>query len=426
MGSRFFVETGFSVSDSDGVRFLSEFDRFGGVGAVGYPASRRFTWDGFTVQVFQRVIFQWRPESHSVAFVNVFDRLHEAGYDDWLASVRQTPPPGSFADAGLSWDAAAALRLRVLDRDPAIKHAYFDVVGDPIQANGLPVSDIVDFGNHVALRSQRVVFQRWKVGVPWARAGQVTVALGGDIAKEAGILPDRAALVPETAPSHSFAASIVIDPGHGGAESGAARDVPVLIEKDVTLDIARRLAVLLRGLGHRVTLTRTADAEVNVPALDRNGDRRIDVDDDLQARVDIANDADADLFVSLHSNGGPPALRGVATYYCADCTDSTRHRSLAVTVQSAAVEAVRPYGGGAFGAGVYDEAGLGKPYGHLFVIGPKTPRVARPNRAEAQALVEMLFVSNAADAALLARSDVRGSLAEALARAVEAYLSERR
>ena len=46
--------------------------------AVGYPASRRFQWEGFTVQVFQRVIFQWHADSNSVAYVNVFDRLHYA------------------------------------------------------------------------------------------------------------------------------------------------------------------------------------------------------------------------------------------------------------------------------------------------------------------------------------------------------------
>jgi hypothetical protein len=42
------------------------------------------------------------------------------------------------------------------------------------------------------------VFQLWKQDVPWAKAGTVTVALGGDIAKDAGVLPDQAALEPGT------------------------------------------------------------------------------------------------------------------------------------------------------------------------------------------------------------------------------------
>jgi hypothetical protein len=88
-----------------------------------------------------------------------------------------------------------------MDAYPAIRAKYFAALGDPIQANGLPVSDVVDQGNHFALRAQRVVFQLWKQDVPWAKAGEVTVALGGDIAKEAGALPDPAALQPTAPPA---------------------------------------------------------------------------------------------------------------------------------------------------------------------------------------------------------------------------------
>jgi hypothetical protein len=49
-------------------------------------------------------------------------------------------------------------------------------------------------GNVLVLRAQRVVLQEWKQDTPWAKAGEVTVALGGDIAKELGILPDGQAL----------------------------------------------------------------------------------------------------------------------------------------------------------------------------------------------------------------------------------------
>src|SRR2546425_1557212 len=93
-GEQFFPETGFSVSDADGVLFLSEFRRFGGVQAVGYPASKRFQWDGFTVQVFQRVIFQWRPEGRQAYFVYVFDRPNMLGKGHWLPASRPTPQRG--------------------------------------------------------------------------------------------------------------------------------------------------------------------------------------------------------------------------------------------------------------------------------------------------------------------------------------------
>ena len=188
-GEQHFPETGFAVSDADGVMFLSEFRRFGGVQAVGYPASKRFQWDGFTVQVFQRVVFQWRADVRQAYFVNVFDRLNELGKDDWLLAAKQTPKHDpTLGDLNA--------RLRLLDERPAIKAKFYAVVGDALQANGAPTSRVQDMGNHYALRAQRVVFQEWKEDVPWARRGEVTVALGGDIAKEAGILPSPEALRP--------------------------------------------------------------------------------------------------------------------------------------------------------------------------------------------------------------------------------------
>lgn len=424
---RFFTQTGgapgrgYSVTDDGGIRFWSEMQRLGGVQAVGYPASQRFQWDGFTVQVFQRVVFQWRPESSSVAFVNVFDRLNELGKDDWLLQVRTVPPRRDFGDAGRSWPEVVRAHRAVMDAFPAIRTKYDAATGDPIQANGLPTSDVVDMGSHHALRAQRVVFQQWKTDQPWARAGEVTVALGGDIAKEAGVLPDLLALLPIAAPAPPARPTVALDPGHGGHEVGAASGSPPVAEKEMVLDVARRLRARLEASGYRVVMTRDADSQVNVSGRDLNGDGRVDVDDDLQARVDVSNDAGADIFLSLHGNGGVPGMRGLATYYCPACPGAAAHLGLARAVQRQVLAAVQPLGGTQFGSGIFDEAGLGKPYGHLFVIGPKTPRVARPLRAPAAAIVEMLFLSDARDAALLARSEVREALAAGLKAGIDEH-----
>lgn len=205
-GGHFFTETGggaakgYAVLDDSAAKFWTEFQKVGGVEAVGYPVSQRFQWDGFTDQAFQRVIFQWHPDTQSVSFVNTFDRLHELGKDDWLFTVRQTPRPIHLNEQGESWEQIEANRLALLDASPPIKAKYYQVVGDPVQANGLPTSAVTDMGNHFALRAQRVEFQLWKEDVPWAKAGTVTVALGGDIAKEAGVLPDVTALQAQFAP----------------------------------------------------------------------------------------------------------------------------------------------------------------------------------------------------------------------------------
>jgi spore germination protein YaaH len=205
VNGHFFTQTGepgragFAVTDDGGVPFYTEFRRLGGVEAVGFPRSHRFVWNGFVTQVFQKAVFQWAPGAGVVNFINVFDELSVGGKDGWLERERSTPRPlpASF-DGGRSWPEIQTARLALLDSDPAIKQAYFSHV-DPLRAFGLPTSRVEDRGNHTVIRLQRAVIQRWKVDVPWARAGQVTIANGGDIALEAGLVPTEAT-TPRPAP----------------------------------------------------------------------------------------------------------------------------------------------------------------------------------------------------------------------------------
>lgn len=83
--------------------------------------------------------------------------------------------------------------------------------------------------------------------------------------------------------------SIVIDPGHGGRDSGAVSVFNRRNEKEYTLDWARRLAPLLKQQGWNVHLTRTNDVEVAV-----------------SNRVVFAEQRKADLFLSLHFNSAAP------------------------------------------------------------------------------------------------------------------------
>ncbi|MCS6801088.1 MAG: hypothetical protein NZ773_03990 [Dehalococcoidia bacterium] len=188
--------TGFSITDNDNIPFWSEYRRLGGPNALGYPISRRFIWDGFVSQAMQKVVFQWRPEQNAVLFVNVFDKMSDAGKDPWLRTVKTVPNPIRLDETGKSWDEIVRGRLALLDENPAIRARYFAVPGDPIMMNGLPTSKIEDVGNAYVLRAQRVVIQQWKEDVPWARRGEVLVANGGDVAKDAGLFPE-AALQPE-------------------------------------------------------------------------------------------------------------------------------------------------------------------------------------------------------------------------------------
>lgn len=178
--------------------FWSEFQRLGGLQTIGYPISRRYEKDGFVTQAFQKLVLQWRPDARQAWPVNVFDELSKSGFDQSLLRTRQTPRPldsSTFDRAGAPWAEIVAKRQGLLNPNPAIRATYFSV-SDPLNVFGLPTSGVMDMGNHYALRTQRAVFQQWKEDVPWAREGQVTIANGGDIAKELGWL-SRTYLQPE-------------------------------------------------------------------------------------------------------------------------------------------------------------------------------------------------------------------------------------
>ena len=203
-GGRFFRQTGpgdgrgYSVTNADGVPFWDEFQRLGGPQVVGYPLSRRFAWDGLVTQVFQKAVFQWKQAEGRVDYINVFDQLSLAGRDEWLAKEKATPPPldaNSF-DSGKTWGLVVADRQALMAVNPAIQRAYYSVP-EPLALFGLPTSAVVDNGNHYAVRLQRAVIQQWKIDVPWARAGQATIANGGEVLMQAGLVP-AAALAPES------------------------------------------------------------------------------------------------------------------------------------------------------------------------------------------------------------------------------------
>ena len=187
---------GYAISNDAGIPFWREYQRLGGIKTLGYPASRRYAWGGWTAQVIQRGILVWYPDRGRVELANVMDELSSAGLDDWLRAVKLIPAPfDPHEEDGMDFEAVRARRLGFLDRNPAVKQRFL-AERNWQELYGLPVS--FDDTDHVwVLRAQRVVFQYWKVDLPWARRGQITMANGGDLAKEAGLIPETA-LAPET------------------------------------------------------------------------------------------------------------------------------------------------------------------------------------------------------------------------------------
>ena len=68
-----------------------------------------------------------------------------------------------------------------LEQSAPLRTAYL-AAPDPVETFGLPQA-YADVGPAVVLRAQRAAFQLWKVQTPFARAGQVTIVLGGDLIK---------------------------------------------------------------------------------------------------------------------------------------------------------------------------------------------------------------------------------------------------
>ncbi len=215
-------------------------------------------------------------------------------------------------------------------------------------------------------------------------------------------------------------ARLVLDPGHGGKDTGAVGPSGVK-EKDITLDVARRVAPVLATQGISVMLTRDDDRFVS-----------------LEERTALANGFDADLFVSIHCNASETKThRGVETYVLDANRDELAarvaarenatsqaasadlasilgdlrladqsHRSIrfARLLERAATSAIDAKYGDVVDGGVHTA-------GFYVLVGADMPSV----------LFETSYVSNVTDEQRLDSDEYRQILADAIANAVQAY-----
>jgi len=217
---------------------------------------------------------------------------------------------------------------------------------------------------------------------------------------------------------------IVIDPGHGGHDTGTIGP-DGLMEKNVCLDVALRLGKLIQKKlpGAQVIYTRKTD--VFIP---------------LEERTAIANQARADLFISIHANSShDEAARGVETYYLSFTTspealetasrenalsDASVHqlqdliqqiarndkieesRELATDIQGSLTTQLRQVSTAEKNRGV-------KKAPFVVLIGADMPSV----------LAEISFLSNPTDEHMLERPAQRERIAMGIFRGVEGYLS---
>ena len=125
---------------------------------------------------------------------------------------------------------------------------------------------------------------------------------------------------------------IAIDPGHGGSDSGAIGPTGVM-EKSVTIRVSKEVKRLLEAEGATVILTRTGDTEVS-----SKGAQATAVEE-LEARCEIANKANADIFISIHADAFTNReVKGTTAYYYTK--GSPQSRRLADSVRTALIDSI--------------------------------------------------------------------------------------
>ena len=222
-------------------------------------------------------------------------------------------------------------------------------------------------------------------GMPRSGSGTAGTASAAAVAQTTPAPDDTWKFTPRAtpAPTSSYVPAnprlIVIDPGHGGSDPGSIRGQ--YVEKNLTLDMAKRVRDILVKRGWQVMMTHDDDRDVAAHA-ESDGD-------ELQARDDVANTNGARLFLSIHVNSFINAGPHGATVYFYKPEDYSLAQALSRRV--------------AADVSVKDD-GIVKD--KLYVL----------HHADCPAaLIETAFISNPDDRALLASAQWRQSMAQAIA-----------
>lgn len=173
---------------------------------------------------------------------------------------------------------------------------------------------------------------------------------------------------------------IVIDPGHGGKDSGAISAKQELYEKDLNLSTALLVAEALRSAGATVYLTRDTDVYI-----------------EMENRTGLSNSKNADAFISIHYNAALKTASGINTFYYS----KDRDKSLASAVQKQLIQAT----------GLRDR---GVEYGDYYVLRENT----KPS-----ILLELGYLSNPSEEAVVVAKSYRQTVAQAVLKGLQQYFS---
>ena len=199
---------------------------------------------------------------------------------------------------------------------------------------------------------------------------------------------DRPSLmIPDSESNRLLGKIICLDAGHGGSDPGSIGPSGTL-EKDNNLAISLLLRDILESNGATVVMTRDTDQNVSDPSASTS--------EELKARVEIAKDANADIFISIHNDSFTSnTTMGTTCFHYGDVNSM----KLAAFVQKNLVAEL----------GTKDRSSR---YASFYVIRyPKMPAI----------LVEVAFISNPEEEVLLSSTDGRIKIAESIFQGIANY-----
>ncbi|HUP83949.1 MAG TPA: N-acetylmuramoyl-L-alanine amidase [Candidatus Limnocylindria bacterium] len=257
----------------------------------------------------------------------------------------------------------------------------------------------------------------------------VHLVVAGEFGREEHTLPVRKGM-PPIYPANPGAITVLINPGHGGNNSGALNKY--LAEKTVNLDIGLRLRRLLQAAGINVVMTRDTDVHVPDPEFDVNGDGVIgptkrggDDWDGLAYRLDIGNMARADLHIFNHNNGSSDSrARGTETFTGLERSWTPEGIAFATAMQAGQVGQLDTFRSSTYypiDAGVKNGARFYTLSPYDLINPPIEPRPA----LQPTVLTESLFCSNPVERDLLLKGKVREALAIGMYLGIRDYLAAR-
>lgn len=472
--ARYFPQTRQRI---DNEQFWSFYRGRGGARTFGYPVSGTFSLFGFTAQIFQRHIMQLQPDGR-VTLMNVLDD-GILPYTHINGSVLPTTDPNitkqypSTDDpqyhvkalelvrqlAPDTWEGLPVNFYRTFTSTVKAEEAFPNGGANPglLQGFALEMWGLPTSAPAYDPTNKNFVYQRFQRGImhfdktsgttqglllaDYVKSVMTLRSLPPDLDEQSQKSPlygqfnpkmplslNRPAELPASDLTGAFRRDpiVVVDPGHGGKEIGASGRTPdgtLLVEKELNLKVALKVIEFLRDQGIEAILTRTTDALVNGDK-DLTGDDKVNLTDDLQARVDRANSAGADLLVAVHFNGiDDPNKRGTQVFYADERPFTDRSRALAELVQTNLVKQLAQAGYQTEDRkATADSQILGRGV-HFYILGPEGRVVKRASQMPG-VIGEPLYLTNAQDAAALRQPAVQEAVARAYADAVKQYFEK--